>query len=273
MGPLRCGGYNSLEMLPLHDRRILITRAREQSSALKEELEAFGAAVIAIPTIEIVPPHSFDPLDQAIANLDRFGWLLFTSANAVEVFSQRLRLEKPMADAASLPMIAVIGPATARAVEEAGLSVMLQPPSYVGESLAEALAPYAKGCHILLVRAEEARDVLPEALTRAGASVSIVPAYRNKIPMKSIGEIREIFAASDARPDVITFTSASTARNLAALLKAGSLDLPTDVALASIGPITSQAIRELGYEPAIEAAEPTISALVEAIIRLLSRDS
>lgn len=258
-------------MLPLHNRRILITRAREQASALKEQLEAFGAVVIAIPTIEIVPPQSYDPLDQAIAQLDDFGWLLFTSANAVEVFVQRLRSEKPMADTASLPMIAVIGPSTARAVEEAGLSVMLQPPSYVAESLAEALAPYAKGSHMLLIRAEEARNVLPEALTRAGASVSIVPAYRNKIPMKSIGEIREIFA-SDFRPDVITFTSASTARNLRALLEAGSLNLPAEVALASIGPITSQAVRELGYEPAIEAAEPTISALVEAIIRLLSKD-
>ena len=265
--------YNPSEMLPLQNRRILITRARQQASALKEQLEALGAVVIAIPTIEIVPPHSYDPLDQAIAQLDRFGWLVFTSANAVEVFVQRLRSEKPIADIVSLPMIAVIGPATARAVEEAGLAVMLQPPHYVAESLAEALTPYAKGSRMLLVRAEEARDVLPEALTRAGALVSIASAYRNQIPMKSMEEIREIFAASDSRPDVITFTSASTARNFAALLEGVSLGLPAEVALVSIGPITSQAIREVGYEPTIEAEEPTIPALVEAVVQLLSRNT
>jgi len=260
-------------MLPLQNRRILITRARQQASSLKELLEALGAVVIAIPTIEIVPPHSYDSLDQAIAQLDRFGWLVFTSANAVEVFVQRLRSEKPMADTVSLPMIAVIGPATARAVEEAGLTVMLQPPHYIAESLAEALAPYAKGSHMLLVRAEEARDVLPDALTRAGASVSIASAYRNQVPMKSMEEIRKIFAASDSRPEVITFTSASTARNFAVLLEAGSLGLPAEVALVSIGPITSQAIREVGYEPTIEAEEPTISALVKAVVQLLSRNT
>ena len=251
-------------MLPLHNRRILITRTRGQSSDLAIQLEALGATSILIPTIEIVPPESYNPLDQALAHLVSFDWVLFTSANAVEAFGERMRLR----DSVALPptvKIAVIGPATARAVEAVGLPVALVPDRYIAESLAESLAPHALGRRILIVRAEKARDVLPDTLTRAGATVTVAPAYCNRVPTDSVSSIQRIFSSPEVQIDAITFTSASTARNLAGLLDAASLTLPAGIALASIGPITSDALRELGLNPTIEASEPTINALIQAI--------
>ena len=174
--------------------------------------------------------------------------------------------QKPRDDASpKWPRIAVIGPATARAVQGIGLEADLIPPKYVAESLAEALAPHVSGKRILLIRAAEARDVLPDALTAAGAFVTIAEAYRNQTPPESIPALRQLFRSPADYPDAITFTSASTARNLIALLEAADVTLPGGVTLASIGPITSQALREFGYTPHIEAAEPTIDALVQSI--------
>ena len=275
-------------MATLHskpDKRVLVTRTRRQASELARLIEALGATPILIPTIEIVPPATYAPLDEALAQLESYDWLLFTSANAVEVFHQRRALlgrqnsDAPRSDsrtwvsaspkhstAAPTPKIAVIGPATARAVQGIGLPVDLVPPRFVAESLAEALTPEAAGKRFLLVRATEARDVLPEALTAAGAHVTIADAYRTQIPPASIADLQQLFVQPDALPDAITFTSASTARNLAALLEAAEVTLPTSIALISIGPITSQALRDdLGLEPAAEATEPTLPALVEAI--------
>lgn len=247
------------QMLPLENFRVLVTRTRDQASDLAARLEERGATVAIIPTIEIVPIESYAPLDSALQRLESYDWLLFTSANAVEVFGRRR-------DSSLVPRrIAVIGPATAKAVREIGLSVDLCPPKYIAESLAEALVPDASGKRILLVRAADARDVVPEALTAAGALVTIVDAYRTELPQQSIPALQQIFRSPETCPDVITFTSASTARNLFALLEAAGLALPSGVALASIGPITSQALRELGYAATIEAAEASLAALVEVI--------
>lgn len=251
-------------MLPLHNRRILITRTRRQASELAAQLEALGAATVLIPTIEIVPPETYAPLDDALAELETFDWLLFTSANAVEAFAQR-RSRQPSGVSAPTPKIAAIGPATARALEAIALSVTLLPQRYIAESLAEALTPHARGSRMLLVRAEDARDVLPETLARAGADVTIAPAYSNRIPTDSVPTLQALFADSATIPDAITFTSASTARNLIALLQAAGITLPSGIALVSIGPITSEALRELGHEPNVEAHEPTIPALVQSL--------
>jgi uroporphyrinogen-III synthase len=251
-------------MLPLHNRRILVTRTRRQASDLAAQLEALGAITIAIPTIEIVPPASYAPLDEALGSLGDFDWLIFTSANAVEALAERLA-HRESGVRVSLPKIAAIGPATARAVEARGLVVDLVPQRYVAESLAESLLPHATGSRMLLIRAEEARDVLPESLERAGAAITVAPAYRNQLPTSSISFVREIFASEDHGIDAITFTSASTARNLAALLDQAGLAIPSGVALASIGPITSEALRELGYRPTVEAIEPTIPAIVKSL--------
>ncbi len=246
-------------MHALENKRILITRSRHQSSEMATRLNALGAVPILIPTIEIVPPESFDSLDSALSKLDIFDWLIFTSPNAVEVFAQRY---KPSLVRAK---IAVIGPATAQAVQGKGLQVDLIPPRYIGESLAESLVPDVAGKRILLIRAAEARDVVPEVLTRAGAVVIIAEAYRNCMSTESIPALRRLFESTTNLPDAITFTSASTARNLIRLLEAANLTLPGSMALASIGPITSKTLRDLGLAPHLEASEPTIPALIQAL--------
>jgi uroporphyrinogen-III synthase len=282
--------------MSLTGKRILITRTRRQASELAMQLEALGAIPILIPTIEIVPPASFAALDAAITSLrtpgdKRFDWLLFTSANAVEAFHSRMTLQTaatvdaprpdsqtPASEALgsslpknlfagnSSPKIAVIGPATATAVQQIGLTVDLVPTQYVAESLTESLLPEAPGKSFLLVRAAEARDVLPETLTAAGASVTIAEAYRNEIPAGSIPALQQLFASPENYPDVITVTSASTARNFFTLFHATALTMPSHIALASIGPITSQTLRDLGHKPTLEAPVATIESLVQALL-------
>lgn len=252
-------------MLPLQNIRVLVTRTRRQASDLAVQLEALGATAVLVPTIEIIAPESYAPLDAALGRLASFDWLLFTSANAVEIFDQRR-------DRSLIPKkIAVIGPATARAVEGIGFTVDLMAPKYVAESLAEALLPEAPGKSFLLLRATEACDLLPQALTVAGASVTIAEAYRNQMPPESVVVFQQLFSVREHYPDAITFTSASTARNLVTLMKEAKVELPESVVLASIGPITSQALRDLGYPPTIEAEEATIPSLVQSLAEYFSR--
>jgi uroporphyrinogen-III synthase len=247
----------------LTNKRVLITRTRHQASELATQLEALGATTILVPTIEIVPPNSFQALDAALTCLRTYDWLLFTSVNAVDAFHRRAQL----LHLTQLPKkIAVIGPATLTAANAIGLTVDLVPPQYIAESLAAALLPEAPGSSFLLVRAAEARDTIPEALTAAGATVTIAEAYRNQVPPESIPALQHLFSTPANYPDAITFTSASTARNLCALLEAANLTLPPNITLASIGPITSEALRTLGHRPTIEAGEPTILALVKSLL-------
>ncbi len=253
-------------MLPLANRRVLITRARGQASALASELAAQGAETILIPTIELRPPVSYCALDAALACLRAFDWLLFTSANAVEAFTERAR---QLRLSPHPKRIAVIGPATATAVRQTGLAenVDLMPARYVAEDFAEALLPHAPDAAMLLVRAAVARDVLPQTLRAAGAQVTIAEAYRNVVPTESVAMLRACFATHAHAPHAITFTSASTAVNLRSLLDSADLMLPAGVVLASIGPVTSQAMREAGFEPEVESGTATIAALVDALVR------
>ena len=255
-------------MPTLTNKRILITRTRHQASDLAAQLEALGATPILIPTIEIVPPASFAALDAALTCLRTYDWLVFTSPNAVEAFHRRAQF----LHLTQLPKhIAAIGPATLNAANAIGLTVDLVPPQYIAESLAEALLPEAPGKSFLLVRAAEARDILPETLTAAGATVTIAEAYRNQLPPDSIPALQHLFATPANYPDAITFTSASTATNLFNLLESADLTLPTDIVLASIGPITSNTLRDLGHPPTIEAPEPTIPALIQSLQNHLSQ--
>jgi uroporphyrinogen-III synthase len=255
-------------MPTLTNKRILITRTRHQASDLAAQLEALGATTILIPTIEIVPPNSFHALDAALTCLRTYDWLVFTSPNAVEAFHRRAQF----LHLTQLPKhIAVIGPATLNAANAIGLTVDLLPPQYIGESLAEALLPEAPGKSFLLVRAAEARDTLPQTLTAAGATVTIAEAYRNQLPAESMQALQTLFASPETYPEAITFTSVSTARNLFALLEAANLPLPPNITLASIGPITSEALRDLGHPATIEAPEPTIPALIQSLQNHLSK--
>jgi uroporphyrinogen-III synthase len=246
----------------LRDIRVLVTRPRGQGSALAEYLEVVGATPILVPTIEIASPSSWCGLDAALTTLKTYDWVIFTSANAVHAFLTR-------AQSLNLPpnprRVAVIGPGTARAAEEAlKQPVDLVPERFVAESLSAALRPHAPGASMLLIRAEIARDVLPEALTRAGAKVTIAEAYRNVVPGESVESLRELFGSNP--PDVVTFTSGSSAHNLHGLLDLAGLRLPEGTVLASIGPVTSASMRELGWEPTVEAEKATIPDLVAAIV-------
>jgi uroporphyrinogen-III synthase len=246
----------------LSGRRVLITRAAGQVSELAERINALGATAILLPTIEIAPPSSFAGLDAALAELGKFDLVAFTSANAVEALRQRA---ESLGIALAARRIAAVGPATARAVEAIGLRVDVIPPVYTAESLGEVLRHEAAGRRVLLVLAEEAPATLRTALEAAGARVTVAAAYGNRIPDGSLEAVREIFAEGANCLDAVTFTSASTARNLVSLLEAAALTLPESVVRASIGPITSRALVELGLMPHIEATEPTVAALAEAL--------
>ena len=174
--------------------------------------------------------------------------------------------------------LAAIGPATARAVEAHGLvsslDHVLQPAQAVAESLTQELLPYAlqpdgSPTRFLLVRAEEAREYLPETLRSAGAEVTVAPAYRTVVPEDSIRALRELFATAERLPHAITFTSSSSARNLLALCATAEVDLPSQALRISIGPITSQTLRELGVPPHAEAPMATIESLAATVLASL----
>jgi len=247
---------------PLAGKRILITRAPHQALELASRLRALGAIPILIPAIEIGPPASFAALDSALAQIDIIDLIVFTSANAVRAFDRRAQLLglKPAPRG-----IAVVGPATARAVEAVGLRAEIMPATFTAESLAQILLPQAPGRHILLVLAEQAAPALRATLEAAGAHITVAPAYSNRIPEGSLEPVRALFAGRSTYPDAITFTSASTAMNLVALLEAAALSLPASITRASIGPVTSSALRELGLAPHVEAAQSTIPSLVAAL--------
>jgi uroporphyrinogen III methyltransferase/synthase len=252
---------NWYERLPLFGQRIVVTRARDQAEALSARLHERGANVLELPTIEIVPALDYGELDAAIAALDRYDWLIFTSANGVKYFLDRL--DQSSTDLRSLrACICAIGPATRRAIEQLHFKVDLVGKEYVAESLVEAFAAHdIAGKRILLPRAAVARDLLPQELRRRGAQVDVVEAYRTELPEGAAEKAREIFRGTH-KPDWITFTSSSTVKNLMRLITPGDLD---DVKVASIGPVTSNTARQLGIQVTVEAAQFTVDGLVDAI--------
>ena len=243
---------------PLRGQRIVITRAERQSSEFAAKLRALGAEVVEFPTISIRPAADFAPLDAAIARLSEYDWLIFTSANGVRFFAERLKvLPKDLR-----ARVCAIGPATRRAVEELGLKVDIVPPEYVAESLVEAFAgEELHGKRMLLPRAAVARDVAPEALRARGAVVDVVEAYRTVVPEDAAERAREIFGVR--KPDWITFTSSSTVNNFVAAAGREALD---GVRVASIGPVTSHTLREHGVAVDVEAPVFTTDGLIEAIM-------
>jgi len=245
--------------------RVLVIRALHQSPELADALRKAGLAPVIVPVLEIAPPESFAGLDDAIARLSTFDWLLFTSANAVEVFRQRLHGDLPEG-----LRLAVIGSITARAAQKVGFAVTLRPEKATGEGLAEALMPHAPGARMLLVRAAVARDVLPARLEDAGAAVEIAQAYRTVIPAGAPGLLQEIFAGP-AQPAAIAFTSSSSVHHLLQVLEAGGLRLPESTILATIGPITSATLRDAGYQPTVEAKEANVISLAKAIASALEQ--
>jgi len=249
---------------PLAGKRIAITRAQEQAGGLRQQLEALGAQVIAIPTIEIRLPDSWGPLDAALRRLDEFDYLLLTSVNGVRSLVARLEaVEREVQDLAGLT-IGAIGPATAAALEREGIKVDLLPQEYVAEGLLAVLGGRdVRGKRFLIPRAKVARDLVPRVLEERGAQVEVVEAYQTVAPDISPEEISCLLTPP---PDVITFTSSSTVSNFAKLLGADRIvGVLPGTAIASIGPVTSETLRKLGLAVTLEARESTINGLATAI--------
>jgi len=269
---------------PLKGVRVLVGRARHQAGALSAELRKRGAEILEIPFIEIRKPRSFRPLDAALKNLSTYDWLILTSVNGVEAMwnrtekviqrslpksgpsGQRSRGKSSRALAAGL-RIAAIGPATKKAIEQRGIKVDVMPKEYIAESVVRSLQGKVRGKRVLLVRARVARDVIPRELRKAGAHVDVVEAYETVIPQSSRRRLQATLKNPNKRPNVVTFTSSSTVKNFVELLGPRRKSaLLNGVQTASIGPVTSATLRELGLQVDISAREFTIPGLVAAIV-------
>jgi uroporphyrinogen III methyltransferase/synthase len=249
----------------LFGQRVLVTRTREQASMLSTRLRALGAEAIELPTIRIVPPEDWAPLDAVIGELLSYDWIVFTSVNGVKTFWERLNVAGLDARALHGVRLAAIGPATAAELEARGLRADYVPGEYVAEAVAAGLGEI-NGQRVLLPRADIARPALADLLREGGAEVVEVAAYRTLQPDAEPNELRDMLA----RVTVATFTSSSTVRNLAAMAHDAGLDLPQALAqatIACIGPITASTARELDLPVHVVAKEYTIDGLVEALIR------
>jgi uroporphyrinogen III methyltransferase/synthase len=249
--------------LPLFGRRIVVTRTREQASQLSKRLYRLGADVIEFPTIEIKPREDLRELRNAIDRIEGFDWIIFTSQNAVRIFFGVL--SESGRDSRSLHMnrIAAIGPATGKEIERYAIKPDLIPPEYVAEAMLEEMKTMdVAGKRVLLPCASEARETLKGGLEELGAHVERIPIYDTIIP----GNVSEESLERAISSDVITFTSSSTVRNFFKIIGR------TDAALACIGPVTAETVREQGYEPRIIASEYTIDGLVNAIVSAFDGD-
>ena len=251
------------EKLPLFGQRIVVTRAREQASALSELLHSLGAEVIELPTIAIEPATDYTALDDAIANLRTYDWLIFTSANGVRFFLERL--DRGNSDLRAIQgRICAIGPATREALERFHLKVDVMAEQYVAEGVLAALAAYdLTGARVLIARAAVARDLLPRELVRRGAQVEVVEAYRTITPEDLPQRAAQVLALE---PDWITFTSSSTVQNLVSAVGAEAL---RHIRTVSIGPITSATLRQNGLPVTVEASVYTVSGLAEALLNFV----
>lgn len=255
--------FDNIAMKPLFGKKVLVTRSRSQASKLTTALEELGAECIEAPAIKIVPPvDNYEALDKAIGQLDKYNWLIFTSTNGVEHFWHRLVAGGKDARVLYKARICAIGAATAQALASHGITADVVPERYQAEGIIEALDnELIAGTKILIPRAAEARALLPEALTKAGAQVDVVVAYETVMGDAEAVEIRNSLAKGEI--DVVTFTSSSTVKNLLKLIK--DPELLKEVQLAAIGPITAETMQKNGLTANIVAAEYTIEGLVQSI--------
>ncbi len=253
---------------PLAGRRVLVTRAAHQAGKLSDGLRALGAEPVEVPVLEIQPPASYEPLDVALRHLGSYDWLILTSANTVYALVERVAA-LGIVTPSSNPKVAAIGSSTAQAARDAGFTVNLTPESYVAESMVRILQGQISGKRFLLARAAVARDVIPGALREAGAMVDEVDAYQNVVPEAAPQQLRQAIAQG---LDAATFTSSSSATHLAEVARAAGILFPfAGVPAVSIGPITSETLRELAWPPADEGDPHDIPGLLEAVVRLFTR--
>ena len=262
---------NWFEKRALFGKTVVITRARAQASELVRRLTDLGAACLECPTIKVVPPEDWSPLDAAIDNLGSYDWLVFTSANGVSFFFERLYEKDKDVRVLKDVSTAAIGPATAKRLRDFGLKSDIIPETYQAESIVETFKQEAmNGKRVLLPRAKEARPVLPVELRKMGAIVDEIAAYQTEQARENVDVL--VKRLEEGSIDLLTFTSSSTVRNFKALLPPDRFESLIDgVTVASIGPITADTARDLGFRVDVVAQDYTIDGLCEAILQHYGR--
>lgn len=250
------------ENQPLFGKRIVVTRARAQASDLSNTLKELGAQVIEFPAIEIQPLPNYQQLDEAIRQIESYDWVIFTSVNGVDYFTDRLLTQDRDWRDLKGSKICAIGPQTAACLSSLGLQVDFVPPEYRAEGIIEGLKEREiAGKKVLLARASVARDILPQELEKLGAQVTVAPTYQTVVPEPTEEEIKVL----GQKVDLITFTSSSTVKNFKTLWQQEKKAF-TEAQIAAIGPITANTAKEEGFTVDIEAKEYTIKGLVQAIL-------
>jgi uroporphyrinogen III methyltransferase/synthase len=261
VGPVvaRREGLDWLERRPLHGRRVVVTRARAQASGLAATLRELGAEVVELPAIRIEPRIESKEVRRAVAEIGSYAVVCLTSPNGVDLLFEALRKAGLDARALAGATVAAIGPGTTRVLEANGVVADVVPERFVAEALVEALSDVeVNGRRVLVARAAEARDVLPDALRERGAQVDVVALYET---VREDPAPDAVEAASGA--DYVTFTSSSTVRNLTETL---GDRFPPGARVVSIGPITSEAVRAAGLTVQVEAERHDIDGLLEALL-------
>ncbi len=265
------------EKRPLFGKKVIVTRSRKQASAFAAGLEQSGAEVLQFPTIETIEPESWEPADRALAEISSYQWLIFTSPNGVDFFLRRLK-EKNL-DIRSLAglKLAAIGPVTAKKLQDLSLHVDVIPGEYVAEDVIRSLRSADSGLSsrkILLARATEAREVIPDELRKSGAQVDVVPVYRTVKPKHDLEAVVQQIEKKEI--SLITFTSSSTVKNFIEMFDGVEgfdiIEKMRGIHLASIGPITTETIKSFGLDPEIQASSYTIPGLTKAIEDFFSRE-
>ena len=257
---------NWYESKPLFGKRIIVTRSRDQASIFAEMLIDRGATTIEFPTIDVVPPSSWEELDRAIHAVESYDWIIFTSANAVKFFMERLRgLGKDLRLLKGVS-ICTVGPKTAESLEQHGLRADMIPSEFKAEGVLAALGGVnVKGKKFLIPRAKVAREIIPDKLREQGADVTVAVAYENVRPEADTDRIKKMFL--EKKITAVTFTSSSTVHNFIEIL--GQKEYKTllaGVTVACIGPVTAKTAEEFGMKTDVMPKEYTIPSFVEAIV-------
>lgn len=259
---------NWFETRPLFGKSVLVTRPREQAPALSSLLTAYGAEAVECPTLEIVPPTSWGPLDQAIEDLPRYQWLVLTSVNGVRSFMGRLRENHYDSRRLAGLRVCCIGPGTANEMKDWGVQADYIPTAFQAEGLIEVMKGVGlAGQRVLIPRAEVARELLPQQLKALGAEVAVVTAYRAVPPTVQVEALKDRLRQRQIH--YLTFASSSTVRNFCRLFENQEelRNLMEGLTVACIGPITAQTVREQGLSVGLVAAQNTIPALVESMVQ------
>ncbi|MBO8163801.1 MAG: uroporphyrinogen-III C-methyltransferase [Brevibacillus sp.] len=254
------------EKKPLFGKRVLVTRARSQASDLSERIAELGGEAYEYPLIKLAPPQELDRLDDALRKLSQFDWVIFTSVNGVNHFFRRMR--ELCIDIRTLTgRLAAVGPKTAEALEEKGLTVHVLPADFRAEGLLDSLkGKLVPGESVLLPRADIAREILPKELRAHGLQVTEVDTYQTVVDAGNTEETAALL--KDGAIHIVTFTSSSTVKNFVQSMAGHDLhELLAGVKIACIGPITAQTARDLGLPVHIVAADSHIQGLLDAIIR------